>query len=411
MSNRIVITKEFINETEYFVTALFEDNRMIEVSCDSTKTASMLGNVYIGKIKRIVPKINAAFIEIAPGQMTYLPLDHVTDPMMVKQARPGKLTENDEIVVQITKEAVKTKAPTVSTNITFQGNTVILTTENKKLGVSQKLDKEKRQHFQEIFAEKKDDCFGLIIRTIAGKYSDEEIFAEFQSIFDIFSKIKSQYMHRTCYSCLYHGPSPYISGVKEKLSKNIEKIVTDDKGIYEELLEAFVGAKAGVSASNQEDTSENIPATGMNIEFYEDSTLSLSALYGLKYKLKEALQERVWLKSGAYLVIQPTEALTVIDVNSGKCVKGKQKDFYLKVNLEAAEEIARQLRLRNISGICLIDFINMDTEEAQAELVRKMKSHLAEDTVPAVFVDFTKLGLAEITRKKVKKPLWEQVMI
>lgn len=141
----------------------------------------------------------------------------------------------------------------------------------------------------------------------------------------------------------------------------------------------------------------------------KDAMLSLSALYGLKFKLKEALKERVWLKSGAYLVIWPTEALTVIDVNSGKCLKGKRKDYYLNVNLEAAVEIARQMRLRNISGICIVDFINMDTRKAEEELVRVLKQELAKDTVPAVFVDFTRLGLAEITRKKVKKPLWEQI--
>ena len=145
------------------------------------------------------------------------------------------------------------------------------------------------------------------------------------------------------------------------------------------------------------------------IVFYEDPMLSLSALYGLKSKLEAALKERVHLKSGAYLVIQPTEALTVIDVNSGKCIKGTQKDFYLKINLEAAKEIARQLRLRNISGICLVDFINMDTKEAREELIEALKQHLAKDIVPAVFIDFTELGLAEITRKKVRKPLWEQL--
>lgn len=415
MSNRIVITRETIGQKEYLVTALFEDNRIAEVSCDPTENTSTLGNVYVGKIKRIIPKINAAFVEIAPGQMTYLPLDDVKDPMMVKQIRPGKLTENDEIVVQIAKEAVKTKSPTVSTNITFQGNAIVLTTENKKLGVSQKLDKEKRKHFQEIFAPKKDDRFGLIIRTIAGNYSDEQVFAEFVTIFDKFEKINSQYQHRTCYSCLYHAPSPYISEVKEKLSKEIEKIVTDDRAVYEDLSAEFLPQKpketlseATVDATALSSTIETV-FTNIQIEFYEDKQLSLSALYGLKFKLQEALQERVWLKSGAYLVIQPTEALTVIDVNSGKCVKGSQKDFYLKVNLEAAEEIANQLRLRNISGICVVDFINLDTEEAKEELVRKMKKTLAQDTVPAVFVDFTKLGLAEITRKKVKKPLWEQV--
>ena len=107
MSNRIVITRETLGQKESMVTALFEGNRLAEVSCDNTENTSLLGNVYIGKIKRLVPKINAAFIEITPGQMTYLPLDDVKDPMMVKQIRPGKLTENDEIVVHIAKEAVK----------------------------------------------------------------------------------------------------------------------------------------------------------------------------------------------------------------------------------------------------------------------------------------------------------------
>lgn len=388
MSSRIIITKEIIEKTEYLITALFSDNRLVDVSCDHIEDAFVLGNVYVGKIKRILPKTNSAFVEIAPGEITYLSLEDVKAPLMVKQSRQGQLTENDEIIVQIAKEAVKTKVPTVSTNITLKGNAVVLTTENKRLGVSKKLDRKKREHFQEIFAEKKEKEIGLIIRTIAGKYSDEEIFAEYVSISDVYRKIIQNYQHRTCYSCLFHAPAPYISSVKEKLSENVEKIITDEHSVYEELAEKVEKEK---------------------LVYYEDKQLSLSALYGLKHKLMEALEEHVWLKSGAYLVIQPTEALTVIDVNSGKCVKGSKKDFYLKINLEAAEEIARQLRLRNISGICIVDFINLDTEEAKEELIRTMRRYLAEDTVPAVFVDFTKLGLAEITRKKVKKPLWEQI--
>lgn len=394
MSNRVIITKETIKKKEYLITALFEDDRMLEVSCDDIRETSILGNVYIGKIKRIVPKIQAAFVEIAPGQMTYLPLGEVKNPLMTKQSRPGKLTEEDEIVVQVVKEAVKTKEPTVSTNISLKGNALVLTTENKKLGVSKKLDENKRKYLHALLSEKKEERFGLIIRTNAGNYSEEQLFAEFEVIFDQFQKIEKQYKYRTCYSCLHHAPSGYISSVRDYLSLELEKIVTDDHSIYDELYRSF-----------QNETS----ITPEQIVYYDDRSYSLSALYGLKFKLEEALQERVWLKSGAYLVIQPTEALTVIDVNSGKCIKGNQKDFYLKVNLEAAEELARQLRLRNISGICIVDFINLDTKEAEQELVRTLKKHLAADTVPSVFVDFTRLGLAEITRKKVKKPLWEQV--
>ena len=209
-----------------------------------------------------------------------------------------------------------------------------------------------------------------------------------------FRAVVKQYAHRTCYSCLYRAPSGYISGVRDYFSLDLERIVTDDKEIYEELKKTF---GEGASLPDGE------------LVLYEDKALSLSALYGLEVKLEDALKERVWLKSGAYLVIQPTEALTVIDVNSGKCQKGLKSGLYLKINLEAAEEIARQLRLRNVSGICIVDFINMDTEEEKEELVRNLKHHLEQDRIPTVFVDFTKLGLAEITRKKVKKPLWEQV--
>ena len=173
----------------------------------------------------------------------------------------------------------------------------------------------------------------------------------------------------------------------------VEQIVTDEEDIYQEILGFFQGKEPLAS----------------KVKLYQDSMLSLSNLYGLRHKIEDALKERVGLNSGAYLVIQPTEALTVIDVNSGKAIKGNAKDYFKRVNLEAAEEIARQLRLRNISGICIVDFINMGSKEDEALLAQTLKEHLKADPVPAAFLDFTKLGLAEITRKKLKKPLWEQV--
>lgn len=394
MSKRVVITQETVLGGSYQIIALIEDNRLLEVNCEDMNDNSILGNVYIGKVKRIIEKIGAVFVEIAPNQMTYLPLEEAGQALMVKQQRPGKLTEEDELVVQVVKEAVKTKYPNVSANINLKGNALILTTGNKKLGISKKLDGRKREYFHTLFENKKEEDFGLIVRTNAGNYSDEQIFAEYQAIFNRFKTIRDYSKHRTCYSCLYREPLKAVASIRDYLSMQLEKIVTDNDAVYEELCRVF---------SAEEALKET------QIEFYNDNMLSLTALYGLKSKLEAALSERVWLKSGAYLVIQPTEALTVIDVNSGKCIKGKQKDFYLKINLEAAEEIARQLRLRNISGICLVDFINMDTKEANDSLARTLKKCLFQDTIPAMFVGFTKLGLAEITRKKVKKPLWEQI--
>lgn len=394
MSNRVVITKENIRGRNFLVTALFEDNRMIEVNCDSMEKKPILGNIYVGRVQKIISKINAAFVELWPGQMSYLPLDEVREPLMVRQNREGKLTENDEIVVQVVREAVKTKEPTVSAKLTFQGNTVILTTENKKLGVSKKLDGETRKRLLALFKDVKPKNLGIIIRTNAGNHSDEQILAEFRVIYEEVGKLLEFYAHRTCYSLLYQAPSAYISNIRSYLSMNLEKIITDEPEVYQELCIAFAG---------------ELPENQGKLQLYEDALLPLSSLYGISCKVEEALKERVWLKSGAYLVIQPTETLTVIDVNSGKNVKGNRKDFFIRVNLEAAAEIARQLRLRNISGICIVDFINMDDEQEAETLVRELKKHLSKDTVPCVFVDFTRLGLAELTRKKVRKPLWEQI--
>ena len=146
------------------------------------------------------------------------------------------------------------------------------------------------------------------------------------------------------------------------------------------------------------------------LNLYDDPFYPMDKLYSTKTILERALKERVWLKTGGYLVIQPTEALTVIDVNSGKTVsKAGSEEGALKVNLEAAREAARQIRLRNLSGIIIIDFINMDAEENVERLMREFRIHLAKDPIQATLVDITPLNLVEVTRKKVHKPLYEQV--
>ena len=144
------------------------------------------------------------------------------------------------------------------------------------------------------------------------------------------------------------------------------------------------------------------------LRLYEDALLPLHKLYSIETKLRDALKEKVWMKSGAYLVIQPTEALTVIDVNTGKCI-GKKKDdkVYFKINAEAAREAARQIRLRNLSGIILIDFVNLEHKEKMQELLELFNGYLRQDPIQTTLVDMTKLQLVEVTRKKVRKPLHE----
>ena len=152
-----------------------------------------------------------------------------------------------------------------------------------------------------------------------------------------------------------------------------------------------------------------INASAGNVRLYNDDMLSLSKLYSVEHRIENALSKHVWLKTGGYLIIEPTEAMTVIDVNTGKFDgnnKDREKTFY-KINSEAVMEIARQLKLRNLSGIVIIDFINMEDENNRRELQKQLEKELAKDSVRTAFVDFTKLGLAEVTRKKIKRPLHE----
>ena len=201
-------------------------------------------------------------------------------------------------------------------------------------------------------------------------------------------------MHRTVYSCVKRSRSPWLTSLLGSRRGNLTEILTDDRILYGQILEFLM---------------EEMPAEAEKLRLYEDRMLSLQALYRMEKGLSDALSRKVLLKSGADLVIEPTEALTVIDVNSGKCTKGKDRQETIrKINREAASEIAGQLRLRNLSGIILVDFVDMESRKDGQELLRFMRELLKRDPMKAAAVDMTELGLMELTRKKQKKTLLEQ---
>ncbi len=232
--------------------------------------------------------------------------------------------------------------------------------------------------------------FGLIIRTNAAGAGEADVRADFQRILDELSQIIAHAASRTVFSCLYKEQPFYMKMLRDADKTLLEEAVTDDAQVYEQI-------KAYARDS-------------LKVRFYEDSMLSLARLYNLAGQLEAAFYTRVWLKSGANIVIEHTEALTVIDVNSGRNVSKKDKqETHFKINLEAAQEIARQLRLRNLSGIIIVDFIDMYDKERNAALLQHFGSCLKEDPVPSEIAGLTRLGLVELTRKKVKKPLAEQM--
>ena len=390
-----LVTTLTIRDRERTVYAFYENDHAAELSCLPAGGESLLGNIYVGKVKNIAANISAAFIEIANGQLCYYALNDNDAPIFTTPKKKNTLVAGDELLVQVSREAVKTKAPTVTANLNFAGKYLVLTSGKHHLGLSSKLSPEDKQRLRTIAEPFLGKDFGIIVRTNAAEASEDELRAELGELTEAYRHTVETGRNRACFSLIYKEPSAYAARLRGLRADSFNKIVTDRADIYREL-KAYL--------------TDRQPADLPKLYFYEETAPSLDSVYGLSKAFEEAGKERVWLKSGGYLVIQPTEALTVVDINTGKYTgKKKKDDTFLKINLEAARELARQLRLRNLSGIIVADFIDMDREEDKQTLMAVLASELKKDPVRTSLVDMTPLGLVEITRKKVQKTLAEQV--
>ena len=387
---------------------LLNGSKAVEIHCDACREDSILDEIYIGKVQNIVKNISAAFVEIAPGTVCYLPLEDLKHPVYTKKGTSHNIQQGDELLVQVKREGIKTKAPAVTTNLTLHGKYALLTTGNTQISVSSKLPKEEKERLLRVVKGNSSadngslegmsagECaYGWLLRTNAGGASPEVIKKDLLRLQTKYEELMKTAQYRTCFSCLLARPSAYLKRLSDLYTKEVDEILTDDRELFEQMTEYF---------------QENQPEDTAKLRFYEDRLLPMEKLYSLDCHLKEALGERVWLKSGGYLVIQPTEALTVIDVNTGKFTAGKKKEAaFLKLNQEAALEAARQIRLRNLSGIVIIDFINMEETESETQLLRTLDGALRLDPIRTTLVDMTKLSLVEITRMKKERPLHESV--
>ena len=396
MSERIIITKAPLKEgwgQEFFLAAAFDEKRMTQIQVEAVSKSSILGNIYIGRVENIATNIQAAFVDIAKGVSCFLPLEEAKNAVFTKKNGKKDLCIGDELLVEVTREKQKNKPASVSANLNFSGKYLILTTGNHLLGISKKLHATERERLQALLKDQITDTFGIVVRTAAKDASDEEILKELEMLTKQCHACLQGAMHRTAFTRLREAPPFYLQFLKNRNLTEVQKITTDIPSVHEVLLQHL------------QDTKE-----AEKLHLYTDTQVSLFALYSLTHELERALHRQVWLPSGAYLVIDPTEALTVIDVNSGKNIKKKSREeLVFSVNVEAAHEIARQLILRNISGICIIDFIDMKEKKHREELMHILRMDLKKDKVPATLVDITRLGLVELTRKKVQKSLKEQL--
>lgn len=395
MNHKVIITDTSICASQIRMCATVSEQRLVEVRCRKVEQESILGNIYVGRVQKVVPNIRAAFIEIQPGLACYYSMEEAAEPIFVKKIPSKKLVQGDELLVQVTRESVKTKAPTVSANLNVTGRYLVLTSGDHRLGFSSKLTKLEKEHYREILSGCKNENFGIIVRTNAREVSDELLLQEYESLKEKLTQMIRTATMRTCFSRVSRTPESYMKYLQNSYQEGFTEIITDLPEVFE-------------SIRQQQESDPSFAQIPLRL--YEDNLLPLAALYNLNKQTEDALQKKVWLKSGGYLVIEPTEALTVVDVNTGKSVTKKDRqEHFLKINLEAAEETAAQIRLRNISGIVIIDFINLEREEDQKTVMEHLRRCVREDSVPVQVVDMTRLNLVELTRKKVEKSLAEQL--
>lgn len=373
------------------MTALFDEKEVLEIGLEEER--SILGNIYIGKVKNIVKNLNSAFVDYGEHQTGYYSLsDNPTALMADGSVRTIK--GGDEIVVQIAKEAVRTKDPVLTSNLNFTGKYAVLTSSKCQIGFSSKItDNTWKERLKPQLEAITKGNVGLIVRTNA--YGEETaLLTEIQYLIERYQAVLKKASYRTCFSLLYEAEPEYIKSLKSCREGSLGEIVTDQTDVYERVQEYLTLYQP----------------SGITLRLYEDKLLSLHRLYSLETIMNEACQKRAWLKSGGYLIIEPTEAMVVIDVNTGKYTGKKDlESTILMTNLEAAKEICHQLRLRNLSGIIMIDFINMKKAEDKELLMNTLRRYAAQDPVKVHVVEMTQLDLVELTRKKEKKPLWEQL--
>ncbi|MCR5586013.1 MAG: ribonuclease E/G [Lachnospiraceae bacterium] len=428
----------------------FQGDSASDILFEKVESEVSIGDIYVGKVKNVVKNINAAFVEFKKDEMGYLPLKEADNFIYVSEKKSKKKypVQGDEILVQVKQTAIKTKPPTLSGSIEY-GNVYSVIVAESGIGgedlsaevsgaeggpgaeahleeqrwgdlisISSKIrDKQIRENLKKKICEVFDEIqketleniegeedknsqsfqnslgikFRVIARTNSGENLDK-MADELRRKLKKFAALIEKGKHVTCFSCLKKGEYDFIKYIKGCDKNSLNKILVADEEI-KEIIEDQVS-----------EFSEKICV------WDEENDGRLTDVLRMDKILEDALRNRVWLKSGAYLVIEHTEALNVIDVNTGKAISNKknsEKTFF-EVNCEAAKEALRQIRLRNLSGIIIIDFIDMKDDEMKNKVIDVLREEAKKDRVKCKVVDMTGLGLVEMTRQRVSQPIYEK---
>jgi ribonuclease E len=376
---------------------ILEGPVLVEHYVARQESNSVAGNIYLAKVRNVLPGMEAAFLDFGAPKNGVLYASDVAatgnGSGRTNKRIENVLKEGDEVLVQVTKDAMGAKGARLTGIPSLPGRYLVLVPESDSVGISRRLPDEDRARLREVINMVRPAGFGVIVRTAALHASAEELAADISRLLKIWTQIQEEAVEGRAPRMVHQEPELLIKVIREHFTADFRKLLIDDHIAYETVI-GYLRSTA--------------PDLVSKVQLYED-TVPVFERYHVDDQLKKALDRKVYLPSGGHLVIDRTEALTVIDVNTGKFVGSSTlEETVLQNNLEASEEIGRQLRLRDIGGIIVIDFIDMESIENQQKVLRRLKETLAKDKTRTQVFEVSHLGLVEMTRKNVSAGLLEQ---
>ena len=387
MSKEILISSDK-NETRV---AILESKKVTQLYFDRRYGKSIVGNIYLGKVKNVLPSLDAAFVDIGENKNAFLYINEVAYDVDIEDREeiPKKiqhiLKPDQLLLVQVTKDPMKGKGARLTTFISIPGRYLVLAPFNEGIGVSRKLDSEDREKLRSLAEGIRPKNCGLIVRTAAEEIEKGMLKKDLRQLMKIWNTVQKRASAAKEPILLHKEHSIVMKLLRDIFSEDFSAIYVDKKEIRRYIIKYLNGI--GIKFSNI---------------FVHHGKKDLFETFNVNEVIESALQRKVWLKSGGFIVIDHGEALTSIDVNTGKYTSSKSSAYTIvRTNLEAAEAITEQLRLRDIGGIIVIDFIDMSSEEDRHKVLRRFKQCLEEDRTKTEVLPFSKLGLVEMTRKNV----------
>ena len=403
-----IFINESMGETRI---AIQEDGQLVEVYVEKQDNHRMVGNVYKGKVENVLPGMQAAFVDVGYELNAFLPFSEIGSDEYLLEENEGKRNRNNknikydnievdlkkdqEIYVQVIKEPFAGKGPRVTTEVALPGRLLVLVPNASYIGISKKIwDKFERRRLKKIAQKLRVGNIGIIIRTVAEGKSEEHIENDHNQLIDNWNKIENKANNEDAPVLVYEDLETASSVVRDLLTPDVEKIIIDSKRLFKKTQKYL------------EDVS---PSLLDRLELYKLKA-PLFESFGIESDIEKLMRPKAWLKSGAYLIIEKTEAMVVVDVNSGRFVGKKlHEENSLKINLEAAREVARQLRLRDLSGLIVIDFIDMKYEENRKKVYHELRRELRKDRAKVAVAPITEFGLLEMTRQRIRVSLLDSM--